>query len=216
MRRLRLLPVPRRLRCPAERIVDDRRCSHGVGNRCRDGHLESSCVGKDEYPNQYASYIDAGYETYDDRQPDAHGKVNTFFQRYDFSNMTPETGCMRCHTSEFSSLVKEHGDGLFAMDFTDFRRQVTVGVTCYSCHGNNPGELTPANTWVIDAAKRGGIETDEKNLVCAQCHALPDWGTIMDNPDPSSWSMLQFGLDADAYWEHYEASGNENPIVPAG
>ena len=170
---------------------------------------------KDQYPNQYASYIDAGYETYDDRQPDAHGKVNTFFSATHFSNMTPETGCMRCHTSEFSSLVKEHGDGLFAMDFTDFRRQVTVGVTCYSCHGNNPGELTPANTWVIDAAKRGGIETDEKNLVCAQCHALPDWGTIMDNPDPSSWSMLQFGLDADAYWEHYEASGNENPIVPA-
>lgn len=94
---------------------------------------------KDQYPNQYASYIDAGYETYDDRQPDAHGKVNTFFSATHFSNMTPETGCMRCHTSEFSSLVKEHGDGLFAMDFTDFRRQVTVGVTCYSCHGVSVG-----------------------------------------------------------------------------
>lgn len=169
---------------------------------------------KDQYPNQFNSYIDAGYVKYSDKQPNAHGKVNTFFSGTHFSSMTPEVGCFRCHTSQFGPMVEIYGEDLISMDFETFRREVKVGVTCYSCHGNTPGEMVVANSWISEAASKGGIETSTENLVCAQCHSLPDWGAITTNGDPSTWSMLQYGLDPDTYWEHFQSKGVNDPVVP--
>ncbi len=169
----------------------------------------------DKYPDQYNSWVEAGKAEYSqndvEARSDLHGKINAVFDMYNFLGNNTMTGCLGCHTSTFTALVAEYGDDLVETVDTDLHtvlREVTrtsMGVGCYSCHGNTPGTPVVTKTWITEAAEQGGIEvSDDRLLVCAQCHSAPDWGQINTNSDPSTWSMLQYGLDPDDYWEVYK------------
>lgn len=165
----------------------------------------------DKYPHQYASYVDAGYAKYG--QPDENGKINAFWDAAHTKLDVPSTGCMRCHTSQFNQFSEKYGKDFLTADYEMIRRDIKSGVSCYSCHGNNPGTLQVTNTWITDAAEKGGIKTSTGNLVCAQCHSAPDWSTILTDSDPSTWSTLQVGVDPDAVWDYFQAEGYDDPLV---
>lgn len=169
-----------------------------------------------QYPDQYQSYQEAGHAAY--AHDGATGKVNA---HVDVMNPPPDypapfmTGCLSCHSSAYQSVLMEGlGDDLFAADVETVKDMIDVGITCYSCHENDPGSLTPVNQWVLDAAEQGGIETSDGNMVCGQCHSMGDFSKQFSDPDSSTWSLLQVGLDPDDVWDYLVAEGNETPIVP--
>lgn len=171
----------------------------------------------EEYPNQYQSYLEAGHANYA-HSPGATGKVNA---HTDVMNPPPDypapfmTGCLSCHSSAYQSVLMEGlGDDLFTTDTETVKEMIDVGISCYSCHENTPGEMVPVSTWVVEAAKKGGIETSDENMVCGQCHSMGDFSVQFSDPDSSKWSFLQIGLDPDDMWEYLVAHENEMPIVP--
>lgn len=171
---------------------------------------------KDQFPDQYESYLEAGHATY--AHEGATGKVNAHI---DVMNPPPGypapfmTGCLSCHSSAYQSVLMEGlGDELFAVDEETVKDMIDVGITCYSCHQNEPGQMAPANQWVLDAAEKGGVATSDENMVCGQCHSMGDFSQQFSNPDSSTWSLLQVGLDPDDVWDYLVAEGNETPIVP--
>lgn len=168
----------------------------------------------EQFPNQYDSWVEAGKAEYSVFDPEmryeAHGKINTFLSMYNMMGNNTTTGCIGCHTSAFPAFVHQYGDSLIDVvddDLFSILREAedkTVGIGCYSCHGNLPGTAVVTKTWIVEAAEKGGVETSDDNLICAQCHSTPDWNQINTNSDPSSWSMLQYGLEAESYWEIYK------------
>lgn len=169
-----------------------------------------------QYPDQYQSYQEAGHAAY--AHDGATGKVNA---HVDVMNPPPDypapfmTGCLSCHSSAYQSVLMEGlGDDLFTADVETVKDMIDAGITCYSCHENDPGSLTPVNQWVLDAAEQGGIETSDGNMVCGQCHSMGDFSKQFSDPDSSTWSLLQVGLDPDDVWDYLVAEGNETPIVP--
>lgn len=171
---------------------------------------------EDSFPNQYASYLEAGHATY--AHNGATGKVNA---HTDVMNPPVDypapfmTGCLSCHSSAYQSVLMEGlGDDLFTTDVETVKSMVEGGITCYSCHENTPGEMNPVNQWVLDAAEKGGIETSDENMVCGQCHSMGDFSKQFSDTDSSTWSLLQVGVDPDDVWDYLVAEGTETPIVP--
>lgn len=171
---------------------------------------------EDQFPRQYESYLEAGHAAY--AHEGATGKVNA---DVDVMNPPPGypapfmTGCLSCHSSAYQSVLMEGlGDDLFTTDVEAVKDMIDVGITCYSCHENSPGSMVPVNQWVLDAAEKGGIETSDENMVCGQCHSMGDFSKQFSDPDSSTWSLLQVGLNPDDVWDYLVAEGNETPIVP--
>ena len=179
----------------------------------------------EQYPDQYNSWLAGMHEEYG--QSDESGKINAWYTvvQSDVPNMV---GCYRCHSGTFLPLLEKYGDDLLTTDLSQIQLEITTlanntGVGCYSCHGNEPGEPTIMNYWITEAAEKGGIETKQENLRCAQCHSLPDWSTIGaagalgfdeykdGNPDPSTWSLLQYGIDVESVWNHFDEIGFMQP-----
>ncbi len=166
------------------------------------------------YPDEYNSWVEASKATYSvgtaEERNDEHGKINSFLDMFNMMGYNTMTGCIGCHSTAMPALVENYGDDLVDTVNNDvsevlrYAESVTVGISCYSCHGNTPGTAVVTKTWITEAAEEGGIETDDWNLICAQCHATPDWNEINTNSDSSTWSMLQYGLEPDDYWEVYQ------------
>ncbi len=170
----------------------------------------------DTYPNEYNSYIESsslpyglGYGTMDKT-----GKATSWVDVQGTDNDISAI-CLHCHTTEFSYLYADQGGEAVTKDYSDARETIDRSITCYTCHANDPSSVTLVMDWIADAAEEGGIETDQRNLVCAQCHSFPDWNNE-SNPDSSTWSTLQAGTDADALWEYFQAEGVDNPSLPGG
>lgn len=177
----------------------------------------SAAHWKDQYPEQYESYVAAGHATYA-HSPGASGKVNAHLDVFDPPADYPApfmTGCLSCHASGYQSIVMDGlGDELFTTDTEVVKEMIDEGITCYSCHGNTPGEMNPVNQWVLDAAEKGGIQTSDENMVCAQCHSMGDFSVQFSDTDSSKWSLLQVGVDPDAVWNYIASNENYTPIVP--
>lgn len=103
--------------------------------------------------------------------------------------------------------------GTAAKDFAEVREEITVGFTCYDCHGGTPGEMNPnrahlANTLEKNADQYDGHFSDEE-LTCAQCHVeyymAPETKEVVlpwDN-GLTAEGAYQYYQDMDfADWEH--------------
>ena len=78
--------------------------------------------------------------------------------------------CWTCKTPDFTNMVNEMGDEAYRLDWTDVQKQIVEGISCYSCHANNPGVITVTHTYWIDAVGDDFESIDAANLACGQCH----------------------------------------------
>jgi nitrite reductase (cytochrome c-552) len=139
-------------------------------------------------------------------------------------------GCLSCHSTSFVTMYEEYGGDLVTLDENTLKTQASEGITCYSCHGDTPGEMYVSKQFIADAIEQSDIETDESNLVCAQCHGLPvrawkeELGSteedrsfgIMGDTDTSHWSTLSVGTDANDVYDYFVSLGIKNPKVVIG
>ena len=111
-----------------------------------------------------------------------------------------------------------------------FEGAESEGISCYSCHGDHPGELFVSKGYIMEAAQAGEIDTSDPNLVCAQCHSLVNRAYeevsgsfreyyqigAMGDPDVNTWSTLRAGTNADDVYAWFAAHGEKNPKVITG
>lgn len=188
-----------------------------------------------QYPDQYWSYVDSEFAAYPG-DGIRHGHAGSLWDVTHAGNWS--AGCLACHSSSMGELVEQYGDQFLtvntvspgryghtglpqeqieaqldenAFDRFDARRAVTTGITCYQCHGDTPGALVVANSWTREAAEQGGFDLDNPDLVCAQCHSMPDYSNLLLSTDSSTWYMLRAGNDPDAIYNEFLSEGVVDP-----
>ena len=82
----------------------------------------------------------------------------------------PMANCWTCKTPDFTNMVNEMGIEAYQLDWTEVQKQITEGISCYTCHANTPGEITVTHTYWIDAVGDDFENIDAANLACGQCH----------------------------------------------
>ena len=82
----------------------------------------------------------------------------------------PKANCWTCKTPDFTNMVNEMGIEAYQLDWTEVQKQITEGISCYTCHANTPGEITVTHTYWIDAVGDDFENIDAANLACGQCH----------------------------------------------
>ena len=78
--------------------------------------------------------------------------------------------CWTCKTPDFTNLVNERGPEVYTLSFDEVRELVSEGISCYSCHANNPEEITVTHTYVMDALGEDFDRVPAADLACGQCH----------------------------------------------
>lgn len=151
---------------------------------------------KDVYPDQYNSYManeanspDSGKHDYLELYP----ALNTMYKGYAFAlgydeasshlytlqsvSESPRTtqkeqsaNCITCKTPQFTALVTNEGDTVYAQKFNDLIGQFTEPISCYNCHENDPSTLTVTGTHWTNAIGSAIEEVPEGAAVCGQCH----------------------------------------------
>ena len=187
---------------------------------------------RDMFPDQYYSFDDSVCLTY---PVEGTGMAGSLWDVEHVGNFS--AGCLACHSTQQASLVDEYGDqwlsvntvapgryerahisddDLKALDdnafgIADARKAADIGITCYQCHGNTPGKLVVANEWTRTAAEKAGLDLDNPDLVCAQCHSVPDYTHILTDADSSTWFALSAGTDPDAVYDFFLSHGVSDP-----
>ena len=120
-----------------------------------------------EYPQLVTLYEPYGFSKF-------YGSARGHF--YDVDDIL-ETGrphamaqCWTCKTPDFTNLVNEVGPEVYQYFFDDVRELVREGVSCYTCHANEPGDITVTHTYMIDALGPDFEKVAAANLACGQCH----------------------------------------------
>ena len=89
--------------------------------------------------------------------------------------------CLTCKTPNFTKLAQDKGDAAYSLPFDEVFAQITQNggetVSCYTCHGNNPGNGTkPGENLEVTHLYIKNALNDEINsidpgiLACGQCH----------------------------------------------
>ena len=85
----------------------------------------------------------------------------------------PKANCLTCKTPNFTKLVNDQGVGVYSMAFDDVLAVMEENVSCYTCHGNGPGNrgaLTVTHSYVLKALGDSVGEIDPAVMACGQCH----------------------------------------------
>ncbi|MBQ9347009.1 MAG: ammonia-forming cytochrome c nitrite reductase subunit c552 [Oscillibacter sp.] len=85
----------------------------------------------------------------------------------------PKANCLTCKTPNFARMVQEQGVGVYSMAFDDVYAMMEESVSCYTCHGNNPGDggkLTVTHTYVLTALGDSINDIQPATMACGQCH----------------------------------------------
>ncbi len=81
--------------------------------------------------------------------------------------------CLTCKTPNFAKLVNDQGVSVYSMDFEEVYGMMEETVSCYTCHGNSPGnagQLEVTHSYVTKALGEELDGIDPANISCGQCH----------------------------------------------
>lgn len=149
--------------------------SFQMTSRFKDGITEDPELGGshpisylEEYPDIKVLYegIGFGKEYYA-----ARGHYYALEDVINTARPKPGASCLACKTADYEKLLTQYQDELHAMDFHKISQEAENGVSCYTCHRNNPGKNIVATTPQFKAAAPK-LENELKpgTLACAQCH----------------------------------------------
>ena len=143
---------------------------------------------EDEYPEIYASYMrnaeNADHPSYFDAFPQLKSIYAGYPFSYDYDDrlhkkledgsLNPEIfqkgNCFTCKSPVMTAIVNETDGAAYAWDFATMMNMVTEPVSCYTCHGQTPGEFTVTHTYLADGVGEHLNYIDGATLSCGQCH----------------------------------------------
>ena len=140
-----------------------------------------------EHPNYLDSFpqlksIYAGYPfSYDYDEARGHAFViedvtetDRLHRKLDDGSLNPEIfqkgNCFTCKNPIMTAIVNETDGAAYAWDFATMMNMVTEPVSCYTCHGQEPGEFTVTHTYLADGVGDHMANIDGATLSCGQCH----------------------------------------------
>ena len=85
----------------------------------------------------------------------------------------PLANCLTCKTPNMARMVQEMGESVYSMDFEEVYSKMEETVSCYTCHGNDPGnagQLEVTHTYISDRLGDQMDTIDPAVLSCGQCH----------------------------------------------
>ena len=85
----------------------------------------------------------------------------------------PMANCLTCKSPNFAKMVQDQGESVYSMDFEEVYGKMEESVSCYTCHGNQPGNegaLEVTHTYITDRLGDNISTIDPAVLSCGQCH----------------------------------------------
>ena len=152
--------------------------------------LKHAVDWKEQYPNEYNSWLMTSESDDIEDYLESYPMLRTLYEGYGFAidygsarghfydvqdieatgRPHPLANCWTCKTPDFTHMVNEMGVEAYKLSWTDVQAQITEGISCYTCHANNPEEITITHTYWIDAVGDDFENIDAANLACGQCH----------------------------------------------
>ena len=144
----------------------------------------------EQYPNEYNTWLMTAESSEAEDYLEIYPMLRTLYEGYGFAidykaarghfydvedieatgRPHPMANCWTCKTPDFTILVNEEGIGAYKYAWTDVQGQITEGISCYNCHGNDPSTITITHTYWIDALGDDFDSVAAANLACGQCH----------------------------------------------
>ncbi|MDO5044421.1 MAG: ammonia-forming cytochrome c nitrite reductase subunit c552 [Coriobacteriia bacterium] len=78
--------------------------------------------------------------------------------------------CLNCKTADYMIAEQNMGEALYTADFMEVASTFTNDITCYDCHGNQPGVINVLRSSFNRAMDKFDMQVDDKVLACGQCH----------------------------------------------
>ncbi len=113
--------------------------------------------------------------------------------------------CLACKVSGFNEMVKDD-PSLHAANFEDFvEEHITVGFTCFDCHGETPGVVHTNRLHLQEALESTDAEISftDRQTSCAQCH-VEYYMSPEENATTLPWKD---GLGCDEAYQYYQDLG---------
>ena len=145
---------------------------------------------KEQFPEQYNSWMMTRESSEAEDYLEIYPMLRTLYEGYGFAKdykaarghyydvqdieatgrPHPLANCWTCKTPDFTNMVNEEGISAYQKDWSEVQAQITEGISCYTCHANNPGPITVTHTYWIDAVGDDFDKIAPANLACGQCH----------------------------------------------
>ncbi|MDR2166655.1 MAG: ammonia-forming cytochrome c nitrite reductase subunit c552 [Clostridiales bacterium] len=79
--------------------------------------------------------------------------------------------CFACKSANYPAVREAMGLDFYSVPFEELRSVMTQPVSCFNCHGNEPGEPRAMAVYVHNALPEAlGMGVSPASLACAQCH----------------------------------------------
>ncbi len=83
--------------------------------------------------------------------------------------------CLTCKSADFTRLVNEEGVGVYTRDFEEVYQSLNLGISCYTCHGEEDptregNNLTVTHSYITKGLGENMSAIDPAILACGQCH----------------------------------------------
>ena len=81
--------------------------------------------------------------------------------------------CLTCKTADFTKMVNDLGEEVYAYDFGEVYSSMNESVGCYNCHENeqaNDGKLVVTHSYITLALGEEYDGIAPQTLACGQCH----------------------------------------------
>ena len=163
--------------------------------------------GKDNYLETYPA-LNTMYKGYGFAKgyDEAAGHSYTLHSITETPRVTDATlaNCITCKTPQFTALVNEEGDGVYAEKFSDLIDLFDEPVSCYNCHGNDPTQLEVTSGFYHGSLGDAAEATPVEAQVCGQCHNEYYFNAAKVTSNP--YDSLA-GMDAEQMLAFYDALG---------
>ena len=189
----------------------------------------------EEHPEVVASYFRADrseHYSYLDMNPYKRVLFEGFGFHFDYNSprshrfameSTDETGryafrtranCFACKSANYPAIAEYMGVAFYSTPFEELRDLMTQPVSCFNCHGNEPGTARVMSQFVHTAFPDISM-VSPGSASCAQCH-------IEYHFDPVTWEVVlpysglrsMYPVDALYYFNNVARMPDDHPLFP--
>jgi nitrite reductase (cytochrome c-552) len=111
------------------------------------------------------------------------GHVYSMYSTDNTGRPTLRANCFTCKSANYPAIAEEMGIEFFSTPFEELRALMTQPISCFNCHGNEPGTPRVMSQFLLTALDCDAELVSPGSLSCAQCH-------VEYHFDPVSWHVV--------------------------
>jgi nitrite reductase (cytochrome c-552) len=189
---------------------------NGGGNTITNGFAGMTVISAEEWFDFHPDVVDSYMRNFDNDQMYSYLELNPYkrilFEGFGFQHMynsprghvfslvdtdntlrpTLRSNCFACKSANYPVIRAEMGMEFYATPFEDLRSVMSQPISCFNCHGNDPGVAQVTHPYlaaVLEHPSFNGVSMGSAS--CAQCHieyhfhqetweVIVPWATMAD------------------------------------